>query len=168
MPHGDVSSSWETRTRLHLNSIVWFLSSVWESRHLGLESLAVMNTGHQASLISVALSMEAAVMVSPDGHIWGTEKWSLWLCRVSMRHGGIHLFLWVLSGHKHKGIFYILQQLRINLERDHIQMLMQYSHLLNMLQRHFLQNRIMGFLFKQSSTINLIYILLKLIYIILP
>lgn len=55
-------------------SCLWFLSSVQEDRHLGLESFAVTNTGHQASLISVALSMEAAVMVSPDGHIWETEK----------------------------------------------------------------------------------------------
>lgn len=52
------------------------LLSVKDSWDPDLERVltVILNTGHQASLISAALSMEARSQVSPNGHIWVTEE----------------------------------------------------------------------------------------------
>lgn len=160
------------KTPSKLNCL-WSLLSVWEGRHPGFERVLQWFKYWTSSLSDFSCSQHEG---RGHGVSWwthlGNRKTIFAIMSSSVYEAWRHtLLFWFLSGHKQMGIFGILRQFRITLERSHIQILTQYSHLLNMWWRPFLRNnRIMGFLFKQSRTIKpvLFFFLVKPTHIIIP
>lgn len=158
MPHRDVRSSWETRRRHRLKSVVFCSFYLFgKVRHPGLERVLQWFEYWTSSLSDFSCSQHGGCS---HGLFWWTHMGNGKMILVIMSSSAYEAWrhkplFWLLSGHKHMGILVILGQFRIILEMDHFQILRQCSYLLIMGLRHVLQkNRIKGFLFKQSNTVN--------------
>ena len=133
MPHRDVRSSWETRIRLHLNSIVsgsfYLFGKVWRP---GLERVLQWFEYWTSSLSDFSCSQHEGCS---HGLSWWTHLGKRKMILVIMSSSAYEAWrdkplFWSLSGHKHMGILVILGQFRITLEMDYFQILTQWSHLL--------------------------------------